>query len=389
MLHSSDAVRAEVRALLWVALSIYILSSLYSYHSGDPSFHVLTWKAKETQNWFGYAGSFLADLMLRLFGIGAFVIGFFCLARGLLLAYRRQIKPTRWAFLRGVTVVVILVSFIQIFSDTFQYKGNEFYSGGMLGMAIFAFLKLFLNVQGAKIVIVLATIISFIMFFECSLINGLVTFARSIKLVTNIMRDKITGFFLPRFLFSYPSKESHKPSRDNVLSAVIKHPENFELNRKSVVTSERSNDVARSQQDLIVTKEQKSARHGYQNIMQKDGTSGSWKRPNLDLLEDPPSQRIKVDQNEIKDRARILTEKLALFGVTGQVVAAHSGPAVTLYEYRPDSSVKISKITELADDLAMALTSESLRIIAPIPGKDVVGIETANKKRETVYLKDL
>ena len=75
--------------------------------------------------------------------------------------------------------------------------------------------------------------------------------------------------------------------------------------------------------------------------------------------------------------------------MTGEVVAAKPGPAVTLFEFKPSANVRVSKITELADDLSLALSSESLRIIAPIPGRDVVGIETSNAQRETVYLKDL
>jgi S-DNA-T family DNA segregation ATPase FtsK/SpoIIIE len=115
----------------------------------------------------------------------------------------------------------------------------------------------------------------------------------------------------------------------------------------------------------------------------------NWELPKLSLVEDPPASRVKVDQNEIKDKARTLTEKLALFDVTGEVVAAKPGPAVTMFEFRPESSVKISKITELEDDLSMALASESLRILAPIPGRDVVGIETSNRQREAVYMKDM
>ncbi|MEI7973040.1 MAG: DNA translocase FtsK, partial [Bdellovibrio sp.] len=115
----------------------------------------------------------------------------------------------------------------------------------------------------------------------------------------------------------------------------------------------------------------------------------NWELPKLAALEDPPSSRLKIDEKEIKRKAELLKEKMAHFSVTGEVVAARPGPAVTLFEFKPDADVKLSKITELADDLSLALASESLRIIAPIPGRDVVGIETSNHHRETVYLKDM
>lgn len=115
----------------------------------------------------------------------------------------------------------------------------------------------------------------------------------------------------------------------------------------------------------------------------------NWKLPDLNLLEDPPATRYKVDEKEMKIKAILLTDKLSQFSVTGEVTAIKPGPAVTMFEFKPRSDVKISKITELADDLSLALSAESVRIIAPIPGRDVVGIETSNQNRETVYLKDI
>ena len=115
----------------------------------------------------------------------------------------------------------------------------------------------------------------------------------------------------------------------------------------------------------------------------------NWKMPKLNLLEDPPATRAKVDKEELRNKAELLTEKLKLFNVEGIVTAVKSGPAVTMLEFKPNADVKLSTITSLENDLAIALSSESLRIIAPIPGRDVVGIESSNSVRETVYLKDL
>ena len=98
---------------------------------------------------------------------------------------------------------------------------------------------------------------------------------------------------------------------------------------------------------------------------------------------------MKIDEREINKKADVLVDKLAQFSVRGVVENAKPGPLVTMYEFKPAADVKISKITDLADDLSLALSSESVRIIAPIPGRDVVGIETSNSKRETVYLKDI
>jgi DNA segregation ATPase FtsK/SpoIIIE-like protein len=96
-----------------------------------------------------------------------------------------------------------------------------------------------------------------------------------------------------------------------------------------------------------------------------------------------------VNKAQLADQSAILEEKLALFGVTGKVVRVHPGPVITLFEYRPDERVKLSKIIGLEDDLAMALQALSIRLIAPIPGKDVVGFEVSNKVRTPVLLSNI
>ena len=103
----------------------------------------------------------------------------------------------------------------------------------------------------------------------------------------------------------------------------------------------------------------------------------NWTFPKLDMLVSTPISRVRIDDDTIKQNIGILENKLKQFSVEGVVVAVKPGPAVTLYEFKPEVNVKISKITELADDLCLALKAESVRIIAPLPGRDVVGIETS------------
>jgi S-DNA-T family DNA segregation ATPase FtsK/SpoIIIE len=91
----------------------------------------------------------------------------------------------------------------------------------------------------------------------------------------------------------------------------------------------------------------------------------------------------------LKENARILEQKLQDFGVTGKVVEIHPGPVITMYEFKPAAGIKISRIANLSDDLTMALAAMRIRIVAPIPGKDVVGIEVPNKAREIVYMKEI
>lgn len=111
--------------------------------------------------------------------------------------------------------------------------------------------------------------------------------------------------------------------------------------------------------------------------------------PPVKLLDYNAAPPATIDEASLKSRATRLEEKLRTYGVDGRVTAIRPGPVVTTYEYQPAPGVKVSKIAGLSDDIAMSMEARSVRIIAPIPGKGVVGIELPNETRESVYLKEI
>jgi S-DNA-T family DNA segregation ATPase FtsK/SpoIIIE len=118
-------------------------------------------------------------------------------------------------------------------------------------------------------------------------------------------------------------------------------------------------------------------------------SAGPFALPDVGIFQEPPRGARSYDRDSLIMNSRILEKKLADFGVGGSVVTVHPGPVITMYEFEPASGIKVNRITGLADDLALALRALSVRIIAPLPGKSVVGIEVANPEREVVYLRDL
>jgi len=115
----------------------------------------------------------------------------------------------------------------------------------------------------------------------------------------------------------------------------------------------------------------------------------NFKLPKFDFLKSPPKKRHHVNEAEIDRKIADLLEKLRQFKIEGDVVRTYSGPVVTTFEFRPAAHIKVSKILTLQDDLAMALKAKTIRIQAPIPGKDVVGIEIPNKASQTIFLKEI
>jgi S-DNA-T family DNA segregation ATPase FtsK/SpoIIIE len=116
---------------------------------------------------------------------------------------------------------------------------------------------------------------------------------------------------------------------------------------------------------------------------------GGYKLPPLSLLDVPPLEHARVDEAALERSARVLEQKLLDFGVQGQVVEVQPGPVVTMYKVEPGSGIKVAQIVNLADDLSMALRAATVRILAPVPGEAVVGIEVPNRKREKVYLREI
>ncbi|MCD6259567.1 MAG: DNA translocase FtsK [Helicobacteraceae bacterium] len=115
----------------------------------------------------------------------------------------------------------------------------------------------------------------------------------------------------------------------------------------------------------------------------------NFKLPPVDFLQKPDKTSHSVDESEVDDKIRYLIEKLAHFKIDGDVVRTYAGPVVSTFEFKPAANVKVSKILNLQDDLAMALSAETIRIQAPIPGKDVVGIEIPNDTVDTIFLREL
>jgi DNA segregation ATPase FtsK/SpoIIIE, S-DNA-T family len=116
---------------------------------------------------------------------------------------------------------------------------------------------------------------------------------------------------------------------------------------------------------------------------------GPFELPSTTLLAEGDAHTIQVDAATLRDNAVRLTKTLADYGVRGRVDEIHPGPVVTMYEVEPQSGTKVSKVAGLADDIAMALAAQKVRIVAPIPGKSRVGFELPNEQRATVYLRTI
>jgi S-DNA-T family DNA segregation ATPase FtsK/SpoIIIE len=141
--------------------------------------------------------------------------------------------------------------------------------------------------------------------------------------------------------------------------------------------------------DHSVAPERQSAQRQEAFRFEERPRTGPYQLPDIGIFQRSPTGSRQFDRDSLIMNSRILEKKLADFGIGGRVITVHPGPVITMYEFEPASGVKVNRIVGLSDDLALALRALSVRIIAPLPGKSVVGIEVANPERETVYIRDL
>lgn len=388
--------KKDIWGIFWLSSAIFIALSLFSYRPGDPSFNSISNGAMKVGNFCGLVGSFLSDLLYQLLGISSwiFVIGFIVLGINYLKGMDINFKSLKLLWL-GI-LLLTCSSLLSLYLDTFSLYGGKIFVGGSLGKGVAFQLEKILNTAGVGIFL-----------WACLVIMVLFITEKPLNYFLQIP-GRIFGFsyihgksYLHRFVFPIEQKFKEKIKK-KLIKLFSRKELNYTTNEPEIYDSKNlyANDdfeqekAASSVQLFLkpMKKEKTTEAIKRKKIKLKTRIQHkieNWELPNLTCLEDPPDNAPKIDEKELYHKTHLLEDKLQQFNVKGKVSAVRPGPAVTMFEFKPNIDVKISKITDLADDLSLALSSESVRIIAPIPGRDVVGIETSNSIRETVYLKEI
>jgi S-DNA-T family DNA segregation ATPase FtsK/SpoIIIE len=376
-------------ALLMGSAAIFLAAALWSYNPVDPSFSAFGSQLKPT-NLCGLVGSFLADGFLQIFGLTSWSFVF-------LLAFSGYQRIAGKDEATSSLVWYLALSFLSAtllatYWPNTKIFNNTIFIGGILGTGISSSLKLVVSYVGLQIVLWSSVAVVLLFLTEGAVADMVGQKGKKIVAAVTKIRPYLASWVAPK------EKSNHKESDLNHESGLNGNNQRtmFPLNEPLTKKPEPGPEVINKQtvfadRETVVSESLSEAPQKRKVTLKAkvETRIENWELPKLSLIEDPPLVRVRVEEREIKRKAELLKQKMAHFSVTGDVTAARPGPAVTLFEFKPDADVKLSKITELADDLALALSSESLRIIAPIPGRDVVGIETSNTQRETVFLKDM
>lgn len=408
--------RDELAGFLLCILGLLLLLSLLSYHVLDPSLDTAS-STGAVHNWVGVIGSYGADALLQIFGWAAFLLPVFCFVAGGRWLAAKPLHSLTAKALGAAMLTASLAVLFELLPGAPRVFG-VIRASGILGYYLAAGLVATLNHLGAAIVAGAALLASLFLVtrFSFSWAAGVLsalwrrTFgalgermatwreARASKRLSERMaRERARG--KPPV-----GKEAEKQKKLATLHVVprrasLEEDEAAEASREAADEEDGSqatdlfpdlgsgialDSSAPESASAASSRERSKGSKSPKPLVRK---GAKYKLPSTSMLRLPDDQE-NVSEEELRERARQLTAKLAEFSVMGAVTQIHPGPVVTTFEFKPEAGIKYSRITNLVDDLCLAMKAESI-LIERIAGKSTVAIEVPNLRRETIYLREI
>lgn len=364
-----SSVVQEFGALALLALAVALFVSLFSYTTHDIG---LSFGDSNFKNYLGPLGAKLSYGLFRFLGVWALLLPISCLFFSLRLIFSRPDFFTK-ARLTGFWL------FVWSFAPLFAYKypllpENSFGCAGILGEAFSSFFAPLVGLWGLVIISLFAMASGLLLILQRPFV------ARSyFALMRTWQRPRFAPLAIP---ILPPKNQEEEPAKQEEIPetpelVIIKSPEinSCEEKEASIAIIERDHTDALS-----------AVKKAEAENSQKDF---AFALPPLKLLDYDAPAASPFDLVQLKQQAEKLQRAFLQFGIEGTIREIRPGPVVTNFEFVPAPGIKLSRISALSDDIAMAMFAVQVRIVTPIPGKGAVGIEVPNARRETVYLKEI
>lgn len=352
----------KIKATVYICFAIFILLSLLSYHPGDTSIRS-SHPNIPVKNLTGIVGAYMAEGLFISLGWSAYIL---C---GLMLAWaiaRLLERPPSRLYIKLLGTVVLLLSLavlLSLFGP--QQEELKFKRAGLAGIVITATLVKYFGRAGSLIIAVGLGGLACFVSTEFLILPFLKWIAKTLwRFILSFKRLKRT---VPAF--GIEKKKIERPLPDRV------QPKEPILKKEKIKPRIVKPEPVKRPAPVKVSSERK--------------TYADYKLPALDLLDSPPPLKEREIKDDLKTNSRILEATLRDFGVEVRVIQVSPGPVITRYELEPAPGVKVHRIVELNDDIALAMKAPSVHIVAPIPGKSCVGVEVPNIHTAIVYLKEI
>lgn len=367
----------EARGVILVAIGLMVLASLikvgpFGFDRMDLGFYT-SHPNIPPKNFLGIFGAYVGGIIVALFGRPtSFIIPILIISLGVKY-FRQQIPYLSIPRILGMFGLLLSISsFIGMFNLSNEYV--RFYSSGFFGSVISNFITSYFSRLGGFIIFTTFILLSLALVTEILISSLFVKTADNFKSVfsslgsfKNRKREVAVKVKTPSFSAKPKINERSEAAASN-LKIRGDSDERLEKPKIQIKTKPVVPEAAPRQKELIV---------------------GNYYLPSLDLLDSPPPLEARQIKGDLESSARILEETLEDFGISAKVTDIERGPVITRYELEPAPGVKLNKIVALGDDVALAMKAQSVRIIAPIPGKGRVGVEVPNMQSTFVYLKEV
>ena len=406
----------ELMGFLLCVSALLLFLALASYSPLDPSLNsasVLT-GTHVARNWIGVVGALISDLTLQFFGIGAFLLPVFPAMLGIRWFASRKIQSPVAKSLGAIWLVVFIPALLALLPGQLRWL-NVMPIEGLLGRVVGDVLIHYLNLAGAYIVcasvLAVALYLSTAFSFSAIQLWAPTRFAFVTALWNRfqdwqeerikrhqqkelekrrISKPLVKTQLIPSRPGSAPAPEAQarvapEPRRTGIERMLESELAPRVTNAPAATGGILAESFAASENAVDPEVMQRAdSDHKPKTTMPK--IAGGYKLPSSSLLQRPDEQHT-VDADELKLLAQVLTEKYAEFEVHGQITQINPGPVVTTFEFKPDAGIKYSRITNLTDDLCLALKAESI-LIERMAGKSTVGIQVPNREREIIWLRE-
>jgi len=363
-MEKASRLNREIFGVVTAVLAFLLVLSFVSYDPQDRSFNTPSGNL-DTGNWGGVVGAYLADFLFQALGLSAYLLPLFLFVVSAHL-FRDTHKGLR---LVNATGYALMFWSVAIFLSLLRESDIARNSGGIVGGLSRELLIALFSRIGAYVIGLSMILLALMLISQSSLIASLeATWRRAGE--------------CSQWLIAYSSglierlRERKEKSR-----AENTKRERPEFKRPPIVLREE----VKEEPPKKARKKSAPAQGQFDLPVLGQG----YALPPSTLLDSPDGGQVRIDKETLEANSLILQKKLADFGVEGEVVAVRPGPVITMYEFKPAPGVKVRRIVTLADDLSMALRAMSVRILAPIPGQSVVGIEIPNPRREKVFFKQI
>ena len=400
----------ELVGFLMCVSALLLFLALVSYSPLDPSWNsasVLT-GSHAARNWIGVVGAYTADAMLQFFGVGAFLLVIFPTMLGGRWFRSMKVQSPLAKTLGGIWLMIFIPALLALLPGQFRWMG-VIPIEGLMGRVVGDFLIHYLNLVGAYIVC--ATILAVSLYLSTAFsFSAIQLWAPTRFAFVTALWNRYKDWKLERLRKRQQKElEQRRISKPIVKTQLIPsrppsavapaEPRRTGIERMmaeeeaihapksasgGILADSLPQPVgAEGASDPEVT-ERADSSHKAKTTMPK--IAGGYKLPSSSLLQRPDEQQA-VDADELKLLAQVLTEKYAEFEVHGQITQINPGPVVTTFEFKPEAGIKYSRITNLCDDLCLALKAESI-LIERMAGKSTVGIQVPNRQREIIWLRE-